>query len=523
MTQLKKESGGFTLVELVIGITVLAIVAISFTALFTALVRSGLVAKRKAVASTLATSRIEYLKSLPYDSLAVAGGSIYATNPLPATTTQKVDGFTYTIKTSINYVDDAFDGCTTYPTQAIKEKLCRNYPPPASQTTNDTNAADYKIINVSVQNSTGGTLASVDTQIAARVAETSSTTGALIVNVIDGNGNPLQGATVSVTNTTITPNVSVGDNTDSNGIAIFYNLPPDTGAFDYTVTASLSNYSTLATIIPSGSLTPTYPSQKVFTQASSYVTLTIKPQGPNSIVLEAVNTANSPLANLKIYTKGGYKRYTATTNTAYYFDNLSPSDTRPTTDAGGLASIQNLVPGPYYFCGDAGATSCTIGATTYYLIAAIPYTGNTAYLPISVPTYSSSDPPVTTFPYNSLNFYQKARLIFSTTSGFPRISSLNNQEVSLSASNLSSFTFQITGTNLPCNSNPASCTTTVVVSQGATNYPASCTGTSGGTSLSCSANFTGIAQGATRLAITSGGNTYTSPADLNLGSFYVVP
>ena len=509
------NQSGFTLVELVIGITVLSIVAISFFGLFTSLVRSSVVAKRKAVANSLATNQIEYLKSLPYDNLAVSGGSIIATSYLPSTFVTKIDGFSYTTVTSINYVDDAFDGCLVL-------AVCRNTPVPASVTVPDNNPADYKITHVSVRNSSGNVLSYVDTQISSRVAETSSTTGALIVTVIGDNGDPVQGATVSVSDTTLTPNVNVSDSTDSNGIAIFYNLPPDTNAFDYHITAAKSSYSSLTTIIPSGTLTPTYSSQKIFSQQSSSVTITIKPQGQYSIVLEAQNTAGSALANLRIYAKGGYKRYTDTTNTAYYFDNVTPSDTRPTTDAGGLASLQNLVPGSYYFCGDSGASSCSIGGTTYYLVAAVPYAGNTPYSPINVPSYVSSSPPSPLFNYLANDYYQKTRLILSTSSSHPRISSLSTYEVSLSTSTLASFGFDIQGTNLSCSSIPSSCATTVRVTQGANIYTASCTGTTG-TILDCDVDLTGISAGATILSISNTGGTYTSPSGLNLGSLYVIP
>jgi len=514
---------GFTLTELVIGFVVLGIVAISFGALFTSLVKSGLAAKRIAVASSLATNRIEYLKALPYDNLAVAGGSIYAQNPLPATTSEKIDGFTYTIRTSINYIDDAFDGCTNYPTQALKEKLCRNYPPPASVTTTDTNPGDYKIINVSVENDSGSKLATLDTQISSRVAETSSTTGAMIVNVIDDNGNPVQGATVTITNTTVTPNVNVSDSSDSSGLAIFYNLPPDSNNFDYIVSAQKNDNSSLTTISPSGSLQPTYSSQKIFAQQSSYVTLLVKPMGANSLLVEAVDTGGSPIENLKPYLKGGYKRYTLTTNTSYYFDNLSPSDTRPTTDSSGLVGIKNLVPGSYYVCGDTGATSCSVSSSARYLVAAIPSAGVSTNLPVTVPTYSSASPPAVTFPFDGDNYYQKVRLIFSNSSTFPRINNINIHEISLATTNLTNVAFTINGANLPCSSSPASCSTTVEILQGSETYTASCTGSTSGTTINCTTNLAGISEGTTQLSVSSGGQTYTSPSDLVLGSFNVVP
>jgi prepilin-type N-terminal cleavage/methylation domain-containing protein len=511
---------GFTLVETVVGLTILAVVALSMTALFTALVNSAVVAKQKAVASALATNQMEYLKSLPYDSLAVAGGSIYSPSPLPAQTTQKVNGVTYTIKTDISYVDDAYDGCTNYPTQQLKQTYCRNYPPPAGAPNPDLNPADYKIADVTVVNSTNSRLAEVNTEISARVAETASTTGALFVNVIDSNGNPVSGATVHVVNSTTGP-VDVTDSTDSNGIAIFYGLPPDSSA-RYVITASKNSYSSLTTLAANGSLQATYPNQKILAQQSSYVTLTIKLQGPDSLLAEAVDTAGNPLAGLKIYAKGGYKKYTATSDTSYYFDNLSPSDTRPTTDASGLTSFSNLVPGAYTFCGDVGATSCAISGTTYYLVSAVPYGGLNSLGPITVPIYDSTSPPSPTFAYSGHNYYQKVRLIFSTSSSYPRVFTFSPDDVSLSGGSISSFSFQLNGANLPCSSNPGSCSTTVRLTQGGNVYTASCTGTSG-TLINCTVNLTGISAGDATLSVSANGFTLNLPGSPLLGGLSVTP
>lgn len=513
--------GGFTIVELAVGMTVFAVVALSFLVLFLSMVNSALIAKQKSVASTLATNQMEYLKSLPYDSLAIAGGTIYSTSPLPASSIKTVNGVKYTVVSSINYADDAYDGCASYPSQALKELYCRNYPPPAGSPSVDTNPADYKIVHVSVTGLSGTKLAEVDTQIAARVSETASTTGAMFVKVVDNSGNSVSGSTVAILNTTITPNVNVSDNTDSNGIAIFYGLPPDTNAFDYKVTASKSGYSTLSTIIPSGSLQPTYPNQKVLTQQSSYVTLTLKMQGANSLVIEAVDTAGSPISNAKIYVKGGYKKYTATTDTTYYYDTMTPSDARPTTDASGLASLSNLVPGAYIFCGDAGATSCSVSGSTRYLVAAVPYTGLNPFNPIDVPTYDPAAPPATLFSYGGVDYLQKVRLILTTSSSFPRITSMTPSDVSLGSDPLSNFAFTVTGLNLPCHANPASCSTAVSFTQNGNTYTASCTGSGVGTQLSCTINLTGITAGLAPMTVTTGGNTLTLPGSPLIGGFVV--
>lgn len=521
---MKKHSlgeGGFTLVELAIGLIVFAVVALGFFTLFISLVNSALVAKKISVASALATNQMEYLKSLPYDSLAIAGGNISSSSPLPATTTKTVDGIKYTLTTSINYVDDAYDGCGPYPNNTLKQLYCRNYPPPTGAPSPDQNPQDYKIAHVAVTDSSGAQLAQVDTQIAARVSETASATGALFVSVLDSNGSPVSDATVTVTNATLSPNINVSDSTDTNGIAIFYGLKPDNGN-DYVVTATKSGYSSLTTIAPSGSLQPTYPNQNIITQQSSYVTLTIKKQGTNSLLVETTDTNGNVLPNVKTYIKGGYKKYTSTSNTAYYYDNMSPSDSRPITDSDGLAGINNLVPGDYIFCGDNGSTGCSVGGTTYYLAAAVPYSSANSFNPITVPIYDPSNPPTTTYPYNSAAYLQKVRLMLTTNVNFPRIATLSPSDVSLTGGTIGSFTFTISGSNLPCSSSSSSCGTTVKFKQASNTYTASCTGT-GNTQLNCSVNLTGATTGNMQLEIDANGYTFLLPDSPLLGGLSVTP
>lgn len=516
-----KKQGGYTLVELMIGILLLGLIAISFLTLFSTLIRSTVIIKRKAIASTLATTQMEYLKSLPYNSLAVSGGNITSTSYLTATTTTILNGVTYTTKTDIDYVDDAYDGCISYPSVATQQANCRNFVVHTGAPTGDTNPKDYKVAHVKVTDQNSLILAEVDSQISARVAETASTTGALFVKVLDQDGSPLSGATVQVTNSTTTPATNFSDSTDANGTAIFYDLVPDSSGYDYVVTGSLANYSTLATIAPSGSLTPTYPNQQIITQQSSFVTLTLKQQGTNSLVIETTDTNGSQISGMRVYVKGGYKKYTLSSNTAYYFDNFTPTDNRPLTDGSGLTSISNLVPGNYIFCSETAGTNCRVGGTNYYVAAVLPYSGNNPFNPLTVPTYDAANPPATTFGYGATEFLQKVRLMMTTSSTFPRIYTLSPDDVSLATSNLSAFAFVITGANLPCTNNPATCSTTVRFTQGASTYTASCRGAAAGNTLTCTVDLSGAVLGATKTIIQVGANTLTIPAGTFLGGFNV--
>lgn len=80
---------GFTLLELLVSMTVIGVMSVGFFSLFTALVNSSTLAKQRSVGGTLANNQMEYLRSLPYDSLAVSGGSIISSSYIPATTTKK--------------------------------------------------------------------------------------------------------------------------------------------------------------------------------------------------------------------------------------------------------------------------------------------------------------------------------------------------------------------------------------------------------------------------------------------------
>jgi len=527
----KERAGeeGFTLVELTVTILVIGMMVIAFFDLFDSLIQSTIDAKLHAIAITLATNQMEYLHSLPYDSLAVQGGSIYSTEGyLPATSTQTVDGTKYTITTKIAYVDDAYAGCGSYPSLQLEEEYCRNYPPP-SGTPTDPNPADYKIVDVGVTGPTGIQLADEDTEVASRVSETANGTGALFVTVTDASGNPVSGATVSVVDNSLSPAVSVGSVTGNNGVAVFYDLPQDTNS-NYVISASESGYSSLSTIPASGSLQATYANQKILSQQSSSVTLVIAPEGSNSLLVQTTDASGNPLSGVKVYAKGGYKKYTSTTDYSYYFDNYysnydsgTVNDTRPTTDANGYATILNLPPvNKYLFCNSdattattspSSTTNCAVGSTKYYLAAAVPYGGSNSLSPIAVPTYNASSPPTTTYSYNSNSYLQEVQLMLTTSSTFPRVYSMDPYALSLSGTtNLSSVPIVISGYNL----SSASAKLTL---NGTTYTGTGCSTST--TQLTCDFNLSSIPTGTAQLSVTNSSGTLTLPYSPQLGGLNV--
>jgi hypothetical protein len=516
------QKNGFTTIELLVSSVVISILAISVFSAYIALNSVTIFAKQKIIGTEVATNQLEYIKSLPYDNLAVIGGAIPHPNPLPNSKTESIDGVNYVVKTSINYVDDAHDGCASYPDEATKNLLCRNLPSPTGSPLIDLNPADYKIVNVKVEVN-ANKVAELDTQISARVAETDSTTGALIVKVIDSAGNPVSGATAVLSNNTISPAINISDSTDVNGIAIFYGLTPDTGN-DYLITANKAGYSSLSTIKPIGSLSPNFPSQNVVTQQSSSVTLTINPKGNFSVIGEVVDTSNIPIANLKIYAKGGPKKFSDDSDNSYYFDNMSPLDNRVTSDINGLFNFTDLDPGDYIFCGDSGNNGCQIGTSPIkYLVASVPYAGIAQIGPINIPNYEPSSPPSPTFSFNGNDYYQKVRLYFSSNINHPRITQILNTTASVSAG---THTFTIKGVNLPCNdTNPGLCGTEVKIKNNSNDIPTSCLYSDAtATDISCTIDTSSLAVGQSNITLTANGYTIDIPNGSGLlGGLNVVP
>lgn len=516
---------GFTIIELLLGMVIIGILVITIADTYIAMQSTAVLAKHKSIASEIATNKIESLKALPYDSLAVAGGAIQSQTPLPNSETKTINSYTYTTKISINYIDDAFDGCADYSTLALKQQLCRNYPPPSGAPAKDLNPADYKIVNVKVYGANNTKFAELDTQIAARVAETDSTTGALIVKVIDDAGNPVSGATVHVVNSTISPATDSTDSTDGNGNAVFYGLAPDMGN-DYSVTASKSGYSSLSTIKPSGSLWPTFLSQNIFLQLSSPLTLILKPMTQNSVIVETYDTSGNPISGVKVNMKGGYKKYIDSTpppapNTEYYYNNYTPTDLRPATDSNGQTGITDLVPGAYIFCGDDGKTGCNKGATSYTLAAAVSYGDDHSFKPVGVPSYNTSLP---TFTLNSQTFVQKIRLILTTSPNLPVVDTLAPSSVD--TANLASFKFKLNGRNLTCYNTGLGCPTTVKLTNGTNTYTADCKDDLNTTGLymDCAVDLTGAPVGMLEVKVENSGGILELPLGLGLlGGVNVLP
>lgn len=437
-----RRNDGYTVLELLVAMIVISIISLAVWQFFNVLLQSTILVKKQSAALELSTNHMEYIRSLPYDRLGIDGGSISVADPLPGQFDKTVDNITYTIYTSIRYIDDAFDNCFSYSSTADKLLYCRGSV--EATPTTDSNPADYKTVNIKVRDKkTSALLSEADTRISARVAETASSSGAIIVEVTDSTGIGLPNASACVENLSLSPQIEKRcENTDNNGKVVFYNLPPDDVGY-YTMSASKDGYESITTVPPSSAGdTPRYPSKHLIIQRSIESTLQLLRKAPNSMVIKAIDMSGNPIENLELYYRGGIKIYSNESNDEY---STSSTKVPSNTNADGFTTLVDLVSGDYFFCDEPATNACKVGATTYKVAAAIPGVGSSYQA--SVPIFSDSYSGLL-FNYNSVDYVQQMKLVMTSNLSDPSILSSSPENIQRANTNMSAVSVVLNGVNM---------------------------------------------------------------------------
>ena len=102
---------GFTLIEVLIAISLIVIVFVGITAAYRLALRVVGMSKNKITATAIANSQIETIRNLPYASVGVRNAVLPdVLGNLDPVTTKTINNATYTITTSVKYVVDPTDG-----------------------------------------------------------------------------------------------------------------------------------------------------------------------------------------------------------------------------------------------------------------------------------------------------------------------------------------------------------------------------------------------------------------------------
>jgi len=190
----KNKNSGLTLIEVLVGVFLLLLVFVSIFTLIQLSIKLTSQSKARISATALANQKLELARNLSYNQIGTVGG-------IPAgsiSETEVVDrnGISYTVKTTVVYVDDPFDG---------------SFP-------NDSLAWDYKRIKIKVSWSAflGGEI-SLQTDITPKGIETTGGGGIISILIFDANGQPVPQAEIQIENSSVIPPISVNYETDNQG------------------------------------------------------------------------------------------------------------------------------------------------------------------------------------------------------------------------------------------------------------------------------------------------------------------
>lgn len=361
----KKLISGQVLIGVLVAITIFLILA---HALFTLISSSfELVSFNKAriTARHLAQEKMELIKNFSYSDVGTIGGIPNGTL-IPQSETVYQNGLTYTIKTSIVYVDDTFDGVA-----------------PA-----DTKPEDYKRVRVEV--SWEGVAQSRKNPVIllsdiSAYATGTSEGGSLIILVIDANGDPVSQAEVTIEAATAVPPVDLTLYTDSDGKIIIPGATPCVSC--YHITATKTGYSTDRTYSTSEVANPIKPDTSVFDNDVTQISFAIDTLG--NINISSFDSRENnfvPLGNVPFRIRGN-----KIIGTDSYSQLVYKYDTTTTTDGSGNKTFNNM---------EWDAYRVSMPTTTTYDIS-----GTTPLLPISLSPGGDVDFSFAVSPHTDHSFF----------------------------------------------------------------------------------------------------------------------
>lgn len=219
--RIKKQSG-FSLVEMVVGVAIFALLSISIYGIIISILKGIAVSREKIAISVLANEYIEIARNLPYSKVGTLSGNPHGNLPdLPNAVPVNLNGKDYKIYYVVNYVDDPADGTIL--------------------NGNDFAPNDYKQVKLYVANILTGVTSHFLTTIVPNGLEGLGSGGALFVKVFDAIGQPVPNAIIHIVNTNLAPDIDLTRMSGADGNWVEVGLPED--ANNYHITVSKNGYS----------------------------------------------------------------------------------------------------------------------------------------------------------------------------------------------------------------------------------------------------------------------------------------
>ncbi len=307
-----RQPRGVTLIEAIIGTAVFLLVAVSLYQAITATYRTVRLSRTQVVAAAVANEQFEIARNMPYAQVGIVGGLPPGKIPYQQTITR--GNLQFLVTSTVRSIDDTFDGTI-------------------AGAPNDLSPADYKLYEVVIEcaKCIGFPPSTFTTTIAPKSLETASTNGALFVQAIDANGQPVSDADVTITNASSTPPFTIHDVTNASGMLQLVDVPPGVNRYDVRVTKD--GYSTERTYAPNSTVVnPVKPHGTVALQAVTQMSFAI--DRVSALNVSSVTPLCTPVGNID-FTLTGSKLIGTLPDQLKYSQSLA-------TNGAGLLTLPNL-------------------------------------------------------------------------------------------------------------------------------------------------------------------------------------
>jgi type II secretory pathway pseudopilin PulG len=205
-TDNRRKRRGFSLIEALVFLFIFSVISLAFYETWILSTRHIINTKNRLGATSLANQKMEIVRNQHYDDIGtkhwtgtvweygIPAGDILEDEDITANSAR------YHVHTFIQYLDDPYDG--TY-----------------GGSPNDASAADYKRVRIQVTwgAATPSETIALYSNFSPQGLETNSNTGVLALNVLDASGSGVPSASVTITNPSVSPPVSLTTQTDASG------------------------------------------------------------------------------------------------------------------------------------------------------------------------------------------------------------------------------------------------------------------------------------------------------------------
>jgi type II secretory pathway pseudopilin PulG len=312
---------GVSIIEALVLIFVFSISALAFYSVFSVAVHYITNSKNKVIAVSLANERMELLRNLGYEDVAIDGG--IPDGDIDPDEYVTIGDNTFHLITDVRYYDDPEDG--TF-----------------GGTPNDSVPNDYKIVSIVVYWGTEDETekATLSSRFVPPGVETSAGGGTLSLNAIDFSGSPVSNVSVNIFNDQVSPVVDYTTTTDSNGNLLLQGVPGDVDQ-NYKIIFSKSGHETVTTYSPPDvTFIPEY--GHVAIVEGSLNERTMKINLLSDLSISSVDPFGNDIENVGFTLTGGKRLDDGTSETPTY----NYTDTH-TTNLSGVFSIEDISPGTY--------------------------------------------------------------------------------------------------------------------------------------------------------------------------------